>query len=239
MSNNRKDIISFTEITSRLDWDTDLEVPLNDANPNWTMAKEWNKRASAMTYRNGRGESTTYRLPNGDLWQLLYNPVTGNFRVVWFEFGIDRMFIADGKPVTMIDGTDREGNPIRTITARADGAPGNLAGAWPMAMLDDLGRKAVADAAAAWASSQGRAIRYTGSGGTVSDGGFFPKLVTAVASISGHGCDPGIGQAPDEWTALVRDLSYWATLMAEATEGGFDPKQVSGDLASHLEDMGW
>ena len=228
MSNNRNDIISFGDIVGRVAWQSISTDPIDGTS--WTMAKEWNKRRAAMTMKNDRGEATTFRLPSGDEWALLHNPLSGSLTIVWSEFGIDRMFVADGKPVTVVEQVDAEGRTHSIITATADGIPGDLAGTWPLAKCDESARRVVAEAGQQWAVSQGRARRYSDGTTATGDGGFFPRVPVYVGVLS----------SLEEWESLTRDLRSWSMLMQEAIEAGFDPKSLDPSTTSHLADLqGW
>lgn len=228
MSNNRHDIISFDDILSRIAWEAIEPVPVDETNQSWLWTMEWNRRCSDMAVTNQNGPER-FKMIGGDDLCLLINPLrqpTDQLQVVWRSQSLDRHFIADGKPVTLIDQIDPEGRPVTTITVTADGAPGDLAGSWPLAMCDALAAEAVAIAAAEWAASKGRKKRYN-AGTRTSDGGFFPMIPQYRGRIT----------STDEWVALCRDLRSWTTLMREAQEGGYDTTDLRGDAIAHAEDL--
>ncbi len=225
MENNRNDIINFSEITGRIAWENILDEPKEEGS-DWTWPQEWNKRISQMGIKDKNGKTTTFRLSPNEDWALIHNPITGNHRVIWRTEGFERMFIADGKPLTFTSQTDTDGNLIRTITTTTDGTS-KLTGAWPLAMADEAARDAITQAADDWAAANGK-LRYSTSS-RKRDGGFFPMIPRDQGLISGF----------QEWTDLTRDLAYWKTLMMEAKEGGHDLKNITGDMISHKMDMDW
>ena len=228
MTNNRHDIIHFDDILSRISWEPIEETPVDETNQSWLWTMEWNRRCADMAVKNDNGPER-FKMIGGDDLCLLINPLrppTQQLQVVWRAQSLDRHFIADKKPVTLIDQIDPEGRSVTTITVTPDGAAGDLAGSWPLAMCDDAALTAVAQAAAEWAASQGRKKRYN-SGTRTSDGGFFPMIPQYR----------GIITSTDEWKALTSDLRSWATLMREAQEGGHDTTNLRGDAISHAEDL--